>query len=172
MNWDAVGAIGEILGAMGVIATLAFLAFQVRQNSRLLETNNSQLQQNHQLAVAEAMGNSNSQQATMIAIGQDEELSKLFYKGLRDYFALSQEERMRFAMIIGPLVGAVATQAERQVLLNLNDGSIGHEQLVFILDFLAMPGGRTYWEKYADRYPSLFREAINTELSKLSRVDE
>ena len=33
MNWDALGAIGEIVGALGVIATLAYLAVQVRQNT-------------------------------------------------------------------------------------------------------------------------------------------
>ena len=30
MNWDAVGAIGEIVGAFAVVATLAYLAIQVR----------------------------------------------------------------------------------------------------------------------------------------------
>ena len=35
MNWDAVGAVGEILGALSVVATLVYLAIQVRQNSNL-----------------------------------------------------------------------------------------------------------------------------------------
>ena len=35
MNWEAIGAIGEILGAAGVIATLAYLAVQMRQSNRL-----------------------------------------------------------------------------------------------------------------------------------------
>ena len=34
MNWEAVGAIGEVLGAVGVIITLVYLAFQIRQNTR------------------------------------------------------------------------------------------------------------------------------------------
>jgi hypothetical protein len=34
MNWEAIGAIGEILGAVGVIVTLAYLAFQIRQNTQ------------------------------------------------------------------------------------------------------------------------------------------
>ena len=34
MNWEAVGAVGEILGAAGVIATLGYLALQLRQNTR------------------------------------------------------------------------------------------------------------------------------------------
>ena len=32
MNWEALGAIGEILGAVTVLITLAYLAAQVRQN--------------------------------------------------------------------------------------------------------------------------------------------
>ncbi len=36
MNWEALGAIGEILGAIGVIATLAYLAVQIRQNTRAI----------------------------------------------------------------------------------------------------------------------------------------
>jgi hypothetical protein len=34
MNWEALGAIAEALGAVGVIATLVYLASQIRQNSR------------------------------------------------------------------------------------------------------------------------------------------
>ena len=34
MNWEALGAIGEVLGAVGVIVTLVYLALQVRQNTR------------------------------------------------------------------------------------------------------------------------------------------
>ncbi len=34
MNWAALGAIGETLGALGVIATLIYLAIQIRQNTR------------------------------------------------------------------------------------------------------------------------------------------
>jgi hypothetical protein len=37
MNWDAIGAIAESLGAIGVIATLLYLSVQIRQNTRALE---------------------------------------------------------------------------------------------------------------------------------------
>ena len=33
MNWEAIGAVGEVAGAIGVIVTLAFLATQIRQNT-------------------------------------------------------------------------------------------------------------------------------------------
>ena len=38
MNWEAVGAIGEVVGAAGVIATLGYLAIQIRQNTKALRT--------------------------------------------------------------------------------------------------------------------------------------
>ena len=34
MNWDALGAIAELLGAIGVIATLLYLGHQIRLSSR------------------------------------------------------------------------------------------------------------------------------------------
>jgi hypothetical protein len=33
MNWDAIGAVAELLGAIGVIASLVYLAVQIRQSS-------------------------------------------------------------------------------------------------------------------------------------------
>jgi hypothetical protein len=37
MNWEAIGAVGEVAGAAGVIASLIYLAVQVRQNTRSVE---------------------------------------------------------------------------------------------------------------------------------------
>lgn len=37
MDWEAVGAVGEIVGAVAVVATLAYLALQVRQNTRMMQ---------------------------------------------------------------------------------------------------------------------------------------
>ncbi len=35
MNWDAIGAIGEIIGALAVLVTLVYLALQVRQSRKV-----------------------------------------------------------------------------------------------------------------------------------------
>lgn len=35
MNWEAIGAVGEILGAVAVLFTLIYLGLQIRQNMRL-----------------------------------------------------------------------------------------------------------------------------------------
>ena len=41
MNWDAIGAIGELAGGVAVIATLIYLAIQVKHSKALLERNES-----------------------------------------------------------------------------------------------------------------------------------
>jgi hypothetical protein len=35
MNWDAIGAVGEIVGALTVLITLIYLATQIRQSNRI-----------------------------------------------------------------------------------------------------------------------------------------
>ena len=39
MNWEAVGAFGEILGAIAVLVTLVYLAAQIRQSNELSRFN-------------------------------------------------------------------------------------------------------------------------------------
>lgn len=38
MNWDALGAVGEVGGAVAVVATLGYLAAQIRQNTRAMHS--------------------------------------------------------------------------------------------------------------------------------------
>ena len=42
MDWNAVGAIGEVGGAIGVIVTLIYLAGQLRQNTRAMRSSTYQ----------------------------------------------------------------------------------------------------------------------------------
>jgi len=39
MNWDAIGAVGEIVGATAVVASLLYLAVQTRANAKALRAN-------------------------------------------------------------------------------------------------------------------------------------
>ena len=38
MNWDAIGAIGEVVGAVAVVVTLLLLLSQLRQNTKALDS--------------------------------------------------------------------------------------------------------------------------------------
>ena len=169
MNWEAVGAVGETIGAIGVICTLIFLAFQIRQNTKLLETNVTQLEQNRELAIAETLGQSDtSREQAMIAIAQNKDLSHIYYTGLNGYDDLSLEEKLRFALILGPLIGGVASTSERQAQLGLHS-DIPPGNLTFVLNIIGTPGGRHWWRRFSDTYPDRFRRAIDREFKK---VDE
>jgi hypothetical protein len=39
MDWDAIGAVGEMIGALAVVVTLAYLALQVRSSTKESEAN-------------------------------------------------------------------------------------------------------------------------------------
>ena len=40
MNWDALGAIGELVGAVTGVATLVFLVVQIRKNTKVMDESN------------------------------------------------------------------------------------------------------------------------------------
>jgi hypothetical protein len=42
VNWEAVGAIGEVVSAIGVVVTLVYLAVQIRQNSAVVRASTRQ----------------------------------------------------------------------------------------------------------------------------------
>ena len=50
MNWEAIGAVGEIVGAAAVVVTLIYVALQMRQNTRSID-------ESRELALAQAYEN-------------------------------------------------------------------------------------------------------------------
>ncbi len=90
MNWDAIGAVAELLGALGVIATLGYLAIQIRQNTISTRTSSYQ-------AVVAAIAEFSRE------LGLDGDAARIFSSGARDYNSLSPEERPRFDFLTASL---------------------------------------------------------------------
>jgi len=75
LNWEAIGAIGEIVGAAGVVVTLIYLANQIRQNT-------IQLEQNTLTAKAAAQNASNEAlRENRKAIFEFLEMSEIYLRG-------------------------------------------------------------------------------------------
>lgn len=83
MNWDAVGALAESIGAIGVVASLIYLAAQIRQNTRSLEANTF-----HSLHHASI--------ERLLVLAQNDELADRFVAGLVDPDSLSGARRFQF----------------------------------------------------------------------------
>lgn len=91
MNWDAVAAVAELLGAAGVIASLLYLAVQVRQNTR-------QTRLAAQQATVQELG------VALRAQAQDREWAELLSRGLDDIENLDKVERIQFLSHVGSIL--------------------------------------------------------------------
>ena len=75
MNWEALSAIGELVGALGVVATLFYVALQVRQNTRAVRASTlNAITASHQ---AELRWSSDIGPAMMNALHRPEAMSEL-----------------------------------------------------------------------------------------------
>jgi hypothetical protein len=82
MNWEAIGAIANVLTAVGVIATLIYLAIQIRQNTKAVRS--SSIQNLVQ-----------SFSTTAQAAVENDYIIPLLLKANAGAEALTQEERIR-----------------------------------------------------------------------------
>ena len=83
MNWNAIGAIAEALGAIGVIATLLYLSVQIRQNRDLIAT-----------SVADSEFFAGIE--VMKIMASDPEAARVWNTGFENRDALESSERTQF----------------------------------------------------------------------------
>lgn len=83
MNWEMIGAIGEVAGAIGVVATLIYLSVQLKQNTKATQI----------AAIQNSMENS---ARFSELLSTDGELAEVFWLGLSRPEALSAESRRKF----------------------------------------------------------------------------
>ncbi len=91
MNWEAIGAIGEVLGAAGVIITLAYLAVQMRQSNRLAKR-----------AAVQGVLASRAEMNRFIA--SDPVLNDLVWKGMESPDDLDEREWTRFKAVFSTAI--------------------------------------------------------------------
>jgi hypothetical protein len=64
MNWDAIGAVAEAIGAIGVICTLLFVAVQVRHSARATEENSREMMESRTRYAADSISRFSESLAT------------------------------------------------------------------------------------------------------------
>ena len=84
MNWDAIGAIAELVGAVGVVASLLYVATQVHNSNRA-----SAVQA--KLETTRLLNEFND------LLIQNPELNNLMLQGRRDIGSLSRDEYLQFS---------------------------------------------------------------------------
>lgn len=87
MDWDAIGAIGEVAGAAGVILSLLYLAVQIRSNTKATRRQNAH---NHYAAAREMWGQ----------IASNNDIASMWRRGLIEPENLDPDERVRFMLLM------------------------------------------------------------------------
>ena len=87
LNWDAIGTIAEIIGAVAVVATLLFVARDIRQNSKSLSMS----------ALRDTTAQWN-QWSEMLATSGD--LADIVAKGNESYSNLSTSDKLRYGAFV------------------------------------------------------------------------
>lgn len=147
MHWEAVGAIGEIVGAIAVVATLVYLARQMKINTAAVNRSATQ-------AVLTGRG-----EATRF-LASDSEISDLLWKGAENPDGLSEAEWGRFFLIVGAI-----TRPLELAFLDFEDGHMSEElwqgQRNTIEFWFATPGYRRWLEEYGQTLYPRFRQYID-----------
>jgi hypothetical protein len=153
MNWEAIGAVAELLGAIGVILSLVYLALQIRQNT-------SQIQQNVralELAALDASVRHGGEMRGVLL--QEKDLSELWLRGSSDYEALDTHERMRFGMLAQNVF-----YAAQAIQLRVESGALKSEwfesQLPRVVRYLRQPGLAQWWGRNQGEFFSTFVSAV------------
>lgn len=146
MNWDAIGAVGEIIGALAVVTSLVYLGVQIRIQNR-----ESRMASVHD--VLEGF-------RTEISAFRSAELAELLSKGTKDFEALSETEKIQFvAMIQGPFrLWEEAYHQHRAKRLSLEMWNGIHAQM---RDFASTLGSQKVWALRRHTYSEEFRTYVD-----------
>ena len=151
MNWDAIGAIAELFGAIGVIVTLVYLSVQLRHNTGSMR-------------VSSAAAHSEAMRSLNMVIVQDPELVRLYFNGLANRSGLDDDEQRRFDFLMGSL-----TQGIEQAWKFRREGIFDDQEWAgqsAALSWLAhQPGFADYWELYGVMHNPGFAVEVEQEMA-------
>jgi hypothetical protein len=149
MNWTAIGAVGEVLGAIAVVATLLYVARQLDEQGRALTTSVrdsafQQLQEWNNRLVADPV------------------LSHLFQRGAAsdDWSEFSPEEQSRLIHVLYSFF-----KTFENIYVHSAEGSVPPEvwerncQVFFA--YASQPGCRRYWKDRRGALDERFVEVLD-----------
>lgn len=147
MNWEAVGAIGEVLGAATVVATLGYLAVQIRQNTKAVRIQTHQAIMDSSNRIADSMAEQN--------------YDGMYRKGRKDPDSCSAEELAKFKLIAGQVMNFY-----EGLYLHHQSGAIDEDFFVnrwkTFHRIMQQPGFRRMWSDMAGSYYAVsFTRAVD-----------
>lgn len=147
MDWGAVGAVGELIGAFAVVLSLVYLSRQVHQNTRALRTGNA----------ATVLVNFQDIARPFIT---DREAGAITLRAMQEDDTLTPSEKLSAYAWFFVLLksGELAYAQYRNGEL---DEAFWEASLEFFLAYWTTPGMRTYWADRRGAFVPEFRAAVD-----------
>ena len=150
MNWDALGAIGENIGAFAVVASVIYLAVQIRKQTKEAK-----------LAATRELGT--NYQNTLDLFVQDKELCSLWGKAVKDYRGLPEDERLRVAWLMQRVTRVWEAQYLHEMHENVDSIYFNSVNRGY-LEATTFPGYQQWWELSRDLFENPFRDYIDEQI--------
>ena len=138
MNWEAIGSIGEIIGATAVVLTLAYLAVQVRHGTKATQAASIQVA-------------STLDQEFLLALGTDPVTAQLWTSYLVAPETLPHEQQIQGHYLMGSMLRRLENIYFQYHLGTLSQGAWQSRQMMFT----GMANSQGY-AAYLDSLPAAF----------------
>jgi hypothetical protein len=152
MNWDAIGSIAEVVGALAVLITLAYLAVQVRQN-------NTQLREASRLTQIASLDHTVEMFSRFRGMLTESNNSELYVRGLESYASLSDAEKVQFGALIEEYIFGYHAMYARYINGHL-DESTWNRRVSIPATLLKTVGGSEWWEARKAIFPIDFVQVM------------
>jgi hypothetical protein len=140
MNWNAIGSIGETVGAIATVATLLYLSIQIRSNTRV----------NKRQSLDGIIDRMVRWQARLTSTPAHLEC---WVKGTQDFNGLSVEEKIQFNALIVEVLASLEAALEAAKTDDVKPETIAALDDI-MLQLLRNRGVREYWHQaiYAEDF--------------------
>ena len=154
MNWEAIGAIGELLGATVVFVSVVYLAVQIRNSGKMSEDQ----------SFKGTIGLWNTV-LTELANPQNAEVIIL---GLEGYHKLEPAQKFRFDslmhLLMNTVEGSFSSMDSEFITAEIEDAI-----LVYLDRLFAYPGMFEWWEQARSHFTGRVEEVIDRRYPKLEK---
>jgi hypothetical protein len=153
MDWEMIGAVGEILGALGVLASLVYLGTQIRSNTHSLQAASLQ-------SVLDG-----PRDRFFKLMSTSDETSLIFIKGLKSLDLLEENENLRFWCLL--IDQCFQAQQSMQLYERGLLEKVDYEAwLQWTVTLLRSPGGAAMWKQISPVITPTIAKVINEELDR------
>ena len=150
MNWEAIGAVGEVFGAVAVFLTLLYLARQIRANTRSSETASRQNVANE------------FRDWVRTFLSSDPEHFSL---GLSNYPDMPFRKRSDFCHQVHDLV-LFYQSAHAMHEAGVLPDDIYEPYRTWVASVLSTPGGRNFWSQWKATYSTAMKNALEKRIAE------